>query len=185
MEAFSKGQKGFTLIELLVVIAVIGILSGIVLVALGSAREKARIAKAQLEIKQIYTAIFTLEIDTNQWPGHKTSNESQCPPSDVPNNEICPDGCPYRLSSEEAGLVDNDSGSPYPGWRGPYYSAENLVDPWGNEYFFDTDYYIDKGTASEECIAVIGSYGPDGQGRNIYDDQDEGRDNVIYIVSSE
>jgi prepilin-type N-terminal cleavage/methylation domain-containing protein len=53
---FSK-NKGFTLIELLVVIAIIGLLSSIIMASLNSARQKAKVAKAQIEIRQIIDAI--------------------------------------------------------------------------------------------------------------------------------
>jgi len=61
-------KKGFTLIELLVVIAIIGLLSTLAVVALSSAREKARDSKRLSDLKQIQTALELYASDSNGYP---------------------------------------------------------------------------------------------------------------------
>lgn len=66
----NKETKGFTLIELLVVIAIIGLLASVVLLALNSARAKARDAKRVADLRQFQTA---MELYANDNPGYLTA----------------------------------------------------------------------------------------------------------------
>ena len=124
--------------------------------------------------------------DSNEWPGHQTIN-SVC--SGCANNEICGpdeggDDCANRsLSDPVSGLVQDDViPNQYVNWNSAYLN-EVPIDPWGHEYFFDTDYQItvdgEPCNGAGSCIdaTVLGSYGEDGIGNNLYNGDD-----IIKII---
>lgn len=63
-----KEKKAFTLIELLVVIAIIGLLSTLSIIALNSARAKARDAKRISDVKQMQVALEMYYNDMANYP---------------------------------------------------------------------------------------------------------------------
>lgn len=56
----SKNSTGFTLIEMLVVVAVIGLLSSVILTALGPAKDKAKDTRIIQEVNQVRSIAETL-----------------------------------------------------------------------------------------------------------------------------
>lgn len=191
-------NKGFTLIELLVVIAIIGFLSTMATVAARYAINKAKISKAEHAVATISNAVIMLGNDTNEWPGHQTINSI----STATGAEICgPDAtlptavnCTYGLSDPLSGIEANST-PPFTSWQGPYMT--NIVpDPWGHEYFFDTNYSINAGNEPCGCgsmgttnchdVVAVGSYGPDGLGVNKLNGtvsaRPDGCDDILKII---
>jgi prepilin-type N-terminal cleavage/methylation domain-containing protein len=60
-----RKSHGFTIVELLVVVSIIAVLVGLLLPAVGKAREQAQLTKSQANVKQIGTALVTYGAEYN------------------------------------------------------------------------------------------------------------------------
>jgi len=149
----------FTLTEMMIAIIIIGVLVAIAVPNFARVREKARIEKAKADLEILAAAIRQLAWDTGKWPGGIDRHIRQ-------NAET------WDLSTPAAGIIAADDR--FPGWKGPYAPCIPL-DPWGSKYFFDPDYYV-----SGQVYAVVGSFGPNKRGPNLYD-----RDDIYVILKTE
>ncbi len=137
-------KKGFTLIELLVVIAIIGVLSSIVLVALRSARNKAKDARIIADMSQLRSLAEVLYDGTYDAIACSAfGTDCTCSNSDV--ERLCED---IYAQNSNAGFTIQHSGDKYCAY------ATLLVSKGGS-----TNYYcIDStGVAKETTTNPAGS----------------------------
>lgn len=150
-----KKRDGFTLVEIMITVGIIGMLASMAAFAVTKAHQTAKRRQAEFELQVLSVAILQLAHDTSVWPNHAIRTNPG-------STEI------WDLKGAAPGLMANDGS--YNNWKGPYYEGA-LVDPWGNPYFFDPDYLINGVNH-----VVVGSFGPNRVGRNMYDKDD------VYVL---
>lgn len=156
-------KPGFTLLEIIVVVSIIGLLAALGTLAISKSMRNSRINVAKSELEMIATATLQMVWDTGKWPNGYWRTEG----TKGVINEV------WDLTGSSLfSITDSET---YPDWKGPYYEG-SLIDPWGKPYFFDSDYEID----GVKNRVVVGSSGPNGRGRNVYD-----IDNIYVIVDND
>lgn len=122
-------SAGFTLVELLVVMSIVSFLAVIVMASVKSAREKAKIAKAVTQIRDV-KVLFALYVnDTGQFP-------PSCIPDEGPAND------PINCNKNNDPFLTNPG---IQGWRGPYGTLWNVKHPWGGHVSYKYTGITDHG----------------------------------------
>lgn len=118
-----SSKRAFTLVELLVVVAMISIISGAMVTSVASARERARIQKATVEVKSVAQAILAYE----NWD--QGSGKHELPTFEKRDADI-----------NSIGFILGEGGQAQSGGKIPAMLMASLaaggkmIDPWGTPY---------------------------------------------------
>ncbi len=131
----SNSKKGFTLIELLVVIAIIGLLATLSIVALNSARMRARDVRRKADLKQIYNALQMYYDENGKYPPAGT--------------------CAYGSSCFIYSIAGKDWFSVLSPWMStqPLDPTNNLASPWADGHY---SYTYGNVTADGQGFDLLG-----------------------------
>ena len=163
LKILNKKEKGFTLIELLVVIAVIGLLSSIVLVALGPARQKARDAKRQSDIRQINLAMEMCYDDSGCATAENycdPCNTATCPDPASPNDKIDTDETPLYLTIPDDPTNSGDQRYTWTNGTGQYYCIYVKLESETNAWFCASNKGVMKKTQATYTPSNTDCCGP-------------------------
>lgn len=116
-------RRGFTLIELLVVLAMIMILVGAMTASVNAARRRARVAKAQQEMKELTNAILAFE---QYAPGRTLEGY------ETGGWKICDE----QTLAIVLGGITGEGGGKVPVLYSAALTRGKMLDPWGKPYEF-------------------------------------------------
>jgi prepilin-type N-terminal cleavage/methylation domain-containing protein len=123
-------QTGFTLVELLVVISIIGILAGLMTVAIPKAMEGGKKAKAKGELNSIVAAVKAYKQEYGRWPGSVTATNDTTFEGENSKPLLSALGGAINSSVENPKAVRFLEGASANG---------TMQDPWGMQYFVILD----------------------------------------------
>jgi len=170
-------RNAFTIVELLVVIAIIGILAGLLLPVLASAKTKGKITQAKMEVKNLASAISQYQSTYTVMPAPSSAATADVTFSSGNWNVmviLCDmDADPnanHKKNPQKIRFFDpkQATGTNMPG-LGPDHV---MRDPWANPYVITLDlnydnlcqdtFYCPGNTPPLSCSAAVWSFGPDG-----------------------
>jgi prepilin-type N-terminal cleavage/methylation domain-containing protein len=121
---------GFTLVELLVVISIIGMLAGLMSVAIPKAMEGGKKAKAKGELTAIVAAVKAYKQEYGRWPGSAAAT------TDTTFQDEDSKSLLSALSGTNNTLVENPKSVRF--LEGASTDG-TMTDPWGSQYFVILD----------------------------------------------
>ena len=135
-----RKQAGFTLIELMVVVVIIAILAGLIVPRFMGETDKAKQAKAKMQIESLESALKIYKLDNGSYP---TTEQ----------------GLKALVEAPTAGNIPKN-------WRQGGYLEKGKVpkDPWGNEFV-----YVSPGSHGDFDLSSLGADGEPG-GEDVYKD---------------